>query len=408
MLFLLEGVCYHEFSLALVPQWEMIMQWQLKDQVRKYTVLAVDDDPNNLSVVGGLLQSLYDVKVATSGQRALELASKAPLPDLILLDIMMPNMDGHAVLAALKSDRLTRDIPVIFLTAMDASSDEELGLKHGAVDYITKPLNPAILLARVQTQLELKRARDQLADRNSWLEAEVARRMADNEAIQDASIRALARLAEIRDPETGNHILRTSRYVVALAQILRQDPDFAGQLTDKLIVMLGKSAPLHDIGKVGIPDHILGKPEKLNEEEWEVMKTHAALGAQAIQSAEKDTERPVEFLAIAKTIARWHHENWDGSGYPDGLVNDDIPLPAQLMKLADVFDALISRRVYKDAYEPHVVRQIMAEGRGKLFSPALFDHFDAHFDEFVAIAEHLRDYPREGVTSNMTNISRPR
>lgn len=381
------------------------MQWQPKDQIRKPTVLAVDDDPNNLSVVGGLLQPIYDVKVATSGQRALELASKAPLPDLILLDIMMPIMDGHAVLAALKSDHLTREIPVIFLTAMDASSDEELGLKQGAVDYITKPLNPEILLARVRTQLELKQARDQLADRNAWLEAEVARRMADNEAIQDASIRALARLAEIRDPETGNHILRTSQYVVTLAQILQKSPPFSSQLTDRFIVMLGKSAPLHDIGKVGIPDQILRKPGKLNDEEWEVMKTHAALGAQAIESAEKDTERPVEFLAIAKVIARWHHENWDGSGYPDGLVQDAIPLPAQLMKLADVFDALITRRVYKGAYEPQAVRQIMAEGRGTLFSPVLFDHFDAHFDQFVAIAERLRDEPDESTASSTASVS---
>lgn len=379
------------------------MQWQPKDQVRKPMVLAVDDDPNNLSVVGGLLQPIYEVRVATSGQRALELVSKAPLPDLILLDIMMPNMNGHAVLAALKSDRLTREIPVIFLTAMDASRDEELGLKQGAVDYITKPLNPDILLARVRTQIELKHARDQLADRNAWLETEVARRMADNEAIQDASIRALARLAEIRDPETGNHILRTSQYVVTLAKLLLKDARFSGQLTDKLIVMLGKSAPLHDIGKVGIPDHILRKPGKLNDEEWAVMKTHAALGAQAIQRAEKDTEHPVEFLAVAKIIARWHHENWDGSGYPDGLVNDAIPLPAQLMKLADVFDALITRRVYKEAFAPKVVRQIMTDGRGTLFSPALFDHFDAHFDEFVAIAERLRDDPSEISASGSAN-----
>lgn len=376
---------------------------QPKDLPLKPTVLAVDDDPNNLSVVGGLLQPTYEVKVATSGQRALELASKAPLPDLILLDIMMPNMDGYAVLTALKSDRLTRDIPVIFLTAMDASHDEELGLTQGAVDYITKPLHPEVLLARVRTQLELKHARDQLTDRNVWLEAEVARRMADNEAIQDASIRALARLAEIRDPETGNHILRTSQYVVTLARLLQKDPKFAEQLTDRLIVTLGKSAPLHDIGKVGIPDHILHKPGKLTDEEWTVMKTHAALGAQAIERAEKDTEHPVEFLTVAKTIARWHHENWDGSGYPDGLVHDAIPLPAQLMKLADVFDALITRRVYKEAFAPQVVRDIMNEGRGTLFSPALFDHFDAHFEAFVAIAEHLRDDPNEVTAPNATS-----
>jgi len=367
------------------------MQWQQEPPARKATVLAVDDDPNNLNVVGGLLQPIYDVRVATSGQRALELASKAPLPDLILLDIMMPNMDGHAVLAALKSDTLTRNIPVIFLTAMDASRDEEMGLKQGAVDYITKPLHPEVLLARVRTQLELKLARDQLDDRNTWLEMEVARRMADNEAIQNASIRALARLAEIRDPETGNHILRTSEYVVTLARLLQKDPRFSGQLSARAVLMLGQSAPLHDIGKVGIPDHILHKPGKLTDEEWVVMRTHTTLGAQAIERAEKDAERPLEFLEVAKIIARWHHENWDGSGYPDGLANDAIPLPAQLMKLADVFDALITRRVYKDAYKPEVVRQTMKDGRGTLFSPVLFDYFETHFDEFVAIAQRLSD-----------------
>ncbi|MEY5028783.1 MAG: hypothetical protein RLZ63_1098 [Pseudomonadota bacterium] len=381
------------------------MQWQQEPPARKPTVLAVDDDPNNLNVVGGLLQPIYDVRVATSGQRALELASKAPLPDLILLDIMMPNMDGHAVLAALKSDPLTRNIPVIFLTAMDASRDEEMGLKHGAVDYITKPLHPEVLLARVRTQLELKLARDQLDDRNTWLEMEVARRMADNEAIQNAGIRALARLAEIRDPETGNHILRTSEYVVTLARLLQKDPRYSGQLSERAVLMLGQSAPLHDIGKVGIPDHILHKPGKLNDEEWVVMRTHTTLGAQAIERAEKDAERPLEFLAIAKTIARWHHENWDGSGYPDGLANDAIPLPAQLMKLADVFDALITRRVYKDAYKPEVVRQTMKEGRGTLFSPVLFDYFETHFDEFVAIAQRLRDDEGEVDLPGMASAS---
>jgi putative two-component system response regulator len=381
------------------------MQWQQEPPARKPTVLAVDDDPNNLNVVGGLLQPIYDVRVATSGQRALELASKAPLPDLILLDIMMPNMDGHAVLAALKSDPLTRNIPVIFLTAMDASRDEEMGLKHGAVDYITKPLHPEVLLARVRTQLELKLARDQLDDRNTWLEMEVARRMADNEAIQNAGIRALARLAEIRDPETGNHILRTSEYVVTLARLLQKDPRYSGQLSERAVLMLGQSAPLHDIGKVGIPDHILHKPGKLNDEEWVVMRTHTTLGAQAIERAEMDAERPLEFLAIAKTIARWHHENWDGSGYPDGLANDAIPLPAQLMKLADVFDALITRRVYKDAYKPEVVRQTMKEGRGTLFSPVLFDYFETHFDEFVAIAQRLRDDEGEVDLPGMASAS---
>lgn len=354
-------------------------------------VLVIDDDPSNLQVVGSLLQPFYRVRVANSGPRALQLAQQAPLPDLILLDIMMPEMDGYAVIAQLKANALTQPIPVIFLTAMNSSREEEKGLALGAVDYITKPLQPAIVLARVRTHLALKQARDALANQNVLLEVEIARRMQENELIQDISIRALARLAEIRDNETGKHILRTSQYVVALARLVRHHPRYAAQLSDRTINMLGKSAPLHDIGKVGIPDQILRKPGKLTEEEWAIMKTHAELGAQAIEMAERDTEHQVEFLSVAKTIARWHHENWNGSGYPDGLLQDQIPIAARIMKIADVFDALISRRTYKEAFELGKVRDIMIEGRGTLFDPDLLDVFIGHMDEFVAIARQHPD-----------------
>lgn len=356
-------------------------------------VLVVDDDPTNLQVVGNLLQPFYSVRVANSGDRALKLAQQAPMPDLILLDIMMPDMDGYAVIAQLKANPLTEKIPVIFLTAMNASREEEKGLALGAVDYITKPMQASILLARVRTHLELKQARDALANQNVLLEVEVARRMQENELIQDVSIRALARLAEIRDNETGKHILRTSQYVVSLARLLLSHPNYLGQLNDRVIGMLGKSAPLHDIGKVGIPDQILRKPGKLTAQEWVIMKTHAELGAQALEMAEKDTEHRVEFLGVAKTIAHWHHENWDGSGYPDGLMGEKIPLAARIMKIADVFDALISRRVYKEAFDLAKVRSIMSEGRATLFDPELLDVFLLHFQEFVAIAQQHPDAP---------------
>jgi len=355
------------------------------------TVLAVDDTPDNLAVLGALLQPHYHVRVATSGERALQLASALPRPDLILLDIMMPGMDGYEVLAHLRADPASRDIPVIFLTALSDAQNEERGLELGAADYIAKPIQPAVVLARVRTQLEAKRGRDWLRDQNAALEAEVARRMAENDLIQVVSIRALAHLAEIRDPETGNHILRTQGYVHALATRLKAHPRFAASLDDRYIELLTRSAPLHDIGKVGIPDSILQKPGKLTPEEWEIMRTHARLGAEAIELAEGDIDQPVEFLALAKEIARWHHEKWDGGGYPDGLAGEAIPVSARLMAVADVFDALISPRVYKPPMPFEQARDIIAAGRGQHFDPDMADAFLAGFEEFAAIAQRYRD-----------------
>jgi len=351
------------------------------------TLLIVDDVPENLLVLGDLLKdSGYRVRAANSGAMALHYARQEPVPDLILLDVMMPGMDGYEVLARLRADKATRHVPVIFLTALTEARDEEYGFELGAVDYITKPIKPIVVLARVRSQLDAKKARDWLQDRNDILEAEVARRLAENDAIQMVSIRALAHLAEIRDPETGDHILRTQGYVRLLARGLQQRPRFAEILTDRYIELLSRSAPLHDIGKVGIPDYILHKPGPLVSEEWEIMKTHSRLGAEAIELAEWDIDRPVEFLSLAKEIARWHHERWDGGGYPDGLAGDRIPLSARLMALADVFDALISKRVYKPPMPFAAAREIIAAGHGKHFDPDVTDVFLSDFESFVAIA----------------------
>lgn len=355
------------------------------------TILIVDDSPENLTVLSELLQPIYRVRAATSGRKALRIAVTAPRPDLILLDVMMPEMDGYQVFEQLRADPATCDIPVIFVTAMDNLEAELHGLDVGAVDYITKPIVPPIVLARVHTQLELKQAHDWLRDQNGYLETEVAKRMAENELIQEVSIRALAHLAETRDPETGNHILRTQGYVQQLAMYLRTHPRFASVLTDRYIQLLARSAPLHDIGKVGIPDAILQKPGPLTPEEWKIMKTHAKLGSEAIELAERDAAESVEFLSLAKEIAHWHHEKWDGSGYPDGLAGDSIPVSARIMTLADVFDALISRRVYKDPMPYNEVRDIIAAGRGRHFDPDMTDTFLAHFSVFCGIADNHRD-----------------
>jgi len=357
------------------------------------TILIVDDAPENLTVLSELLQPQYRVRVSLSGQKALRIAASEPKPDLILLDVMMPGMDGYHVFERLRANPATRNIPVIFVTAMDSIEAEMQGLDMGAVDYITKPIVPPILLARVDTQLELKQARDRLTDQNTWLEAEIARRMAENELTQEVSIRALAHLAETRDPETGNHILRTQSYVHELALRLKTHPRFTALLSDRYIQLLARSAPLHDIGKVGIPDAILQKPGPLIPTEWLVMKTHSRLGFDAIELAERDAERPVEFLGLAKEIARWHHEKWDGSGYPDGLAGEAIPLSARLMALADVFDALISPRVYKPPMPFDQARDIIAAGRGSHFDPDMVEAFLAGFDVFAAIAQLHRDNP---------------
>ncbi|HGY5298610.1 TPA: HD domain-containing phosphohydrolase [Aeromonas salmonicida] len=339
------------------------------------TILIVDDSPENLMVLTDLLSPTYRVLAAQSGEKCLRIATGKTLPDLILLDVMMPGMDGYEVLKQLRTNPETSRIPVVLLTALADSQSEEYGLSLGAADYITKPIKPAIVQARVRTQLE----------------AEVARRMTENDLIQQVSIRALAHLAEIRDPETGNHILRTQGYVRLLANALASHPRFIDTLTPRYIDLLSRSAPLHDIGKVGIPDHVLLKPAKLTVEEWEVMRTHAKLGSDAIEEAERDIEQPLAFLTLAKEIAHWHHEKWDGSGYPDGLRGDEIPLSARLMALADVFDALINVRVYKAAMPYDEARALILSGTGQHFDPDVVTAFDNHFDQFVAIAERYTD-----------------
>lgn len=355
------------------------------------TILIVDDVPDNLLVLGSLLQPSYNVLAAPSGPRALEILAGESLPDLVLLDIMMPEMDGYEVLARIQDNPRTCDIPVIFLTALDSPGDEERGLEQGAADYITKPLQPAVVLARVRNQLELKRARDWLQHQNAFLEREVARRMEENDLTQLVTIRALAHLAETRDSDTGYHIMRTQAYVGLLAGRLRTHPRFADILTDKYVQLLVRSAPLHDIGKVGVPDHILMKPGSLTPAEWEVMKTHARLGADAIELVERDIERPVPFLALAKEIARWHHERWDGTGYPDQLVADAIPVSARLMAVADVFDALTTPRPYKPAFSLERAKGLIEAGRGSHFDPDVVGAFIETYAEFVAVAERYRD-----------------
>lgn len=363
----------------------------MKDSKDKPRILIVDDAPENLALMDGLLSDDYDTVVANSGERALKVAFSAKALDLVLLDIEMPGMDGYEVCRRLKAEARTRDIPVIFLTAKSEMEDEQAGFNVGAVDYITKPISAPIVLARVRTHLTNKAAADFLKDQNSYLDAEVKRRMRELQVVQDVTIMAMASLAETRDNETGNHIRRTQNYVRALALKLREDPQFAAELDDSTIELLYKSAPLHDIGKVGIPDAILLKPGKLTPEEFVIMKTHTTLGRDAIIAAEQLIDAPSTFLRLAREIAHYHQEKWDGSGYPDGLVGETIPLSARLMAVADVYDALISRRVYKPPFPHEKAVALLREGRGKHFDPLIVDAFLAIEAEFTKIAERYTD-----------------
>ena len=357
-------------------------------------VLVIDDTAENLALIGEVLRGEFKVKVASSGARGLQLAQSPTPPDLILLDIIMPEMDGYEVMRQLQADARTRGIPVIFLTAMSTVEDERRGLDLGAVDYVTKPLSPPVLQARVRNHLQLKAARNFLEYKSEFLEREVQRRTREVSVIQEVTICALASLAEARDNETGNHILRTQQYVKLLALKLAHHPRFAAFLTPDTIELLYKSAPLHDIGKVGIPDRILLKPSELTPEEYEIMKTHAKLGGDAIANAERAIGEDVSFLRLAKEIAYNHQERWNGSGYPQGLKGDDIPISARLMAVADVYDALISKRVYKPAMPHEQAVQMIRDGRATQFDPDIVDTFLRNEDAIREIAERHKDSPQ--------------
>ena len=362
--------------------------------LRSATVLVIDDVPDNLLVVSDLLREAgYQVRAATSGASGLRYARQTPAPDLILLDVTMPGMDGFEVIRHLRSHPATAEIPVLFLSARSDDADIEHGLAIGAADYLSKPVRPLVMLGRVRTQLEAARARQQLRRQHRHLEERCDASQAEALLARKAALCALAHLAELRDPETGNHILRTQAYVRELALQLRRQPPHAATMTDHWIDLLYESAPLHDIGKVGIPDRILLKPGPLSGDEWQVMRTHTTLGAHAIELAERDVGGAVDFFTIAREIALSHHERWDGGGYPQGLAGTAIPLSARLMAVADVFDALISPRVYKRPMPVAEARRIILADAGTRFDPDVVQAFTDAFEQLQRIAAHHADAP---------------
>ncbi|MCP4757196.1 MAG: two-component system response regulator [Proteobacteria bacterium] len=363
-------------------------------------ILVVDDIEENIDILVATLEDSYDIVVATEGSSAVKLAHKE-IPDLILLDILMPGMDGYEVCRLLKEESATRDIPVIFFTGLGQIENKTKAFEMGAVDYITKPFQIPEVRARVKTHLLLKKSQEMLQQQNIKLEEKVKERtqdllttQKDLELTQDVTINCMASLAETRDPETGGHIMRTQNYVKALAKQIRNHPRFASQLNDDMIDNLFKTAPLHDIGKVGVPDHILLKPGKLTVEEFEEMKKHTIYGKAALNSSGVSLGSN-SFLTSAEKITMTHHEKWDGSGYPNGLKEDGISLSGRLMALADVYDALISRRVYKPPFPHKKAVEIIANGKGSHFDPDLVEAFLAVEEEFRQIGIKFTDSEEE-------------
>lgn len=339
--------------------------------IRRPTVLVVDDSPENIELLSRVLGQEYRIKVATSGDKALQIVYSDEPPDLILLDIMMPDLSGHEVCRRLKANPDRRRIPVIFVTAMSTIEDEALGLSLGAVDYIAKPISPPLVQARVRTHLALY-------DQSRELERMVAQRTAELVATRQQIIRRLGRAAEFRDHEGGNHVIRISHVSRLIAQQAGLGPE--------TVQLLFQTVPLHDVGKLAIPDHILLKPGPLTDEEREVIRRHPQAGADIIG------EHDNELLSTARIIALTHHERWDGTGYPQGLKGEAIPLFGRIVAIADVFDALVNKRPYKEAIAVQQALAIMTEERGKLFDPHLLDcFFQQQFEVLRVMAQYAND-----------------
>lgn len=346
--------------------------FQLAHDPSKPVVLIVDDTPFNIDVLRGVLSAQYTLKVATNGEKALALANSHPHPELVLLDVMMPGMDGYEVCRRLKQEAATRHIPVVFVTSLSEVEDERRGFDCGGVDYITKPVSAPLVQARVATQLRLYAHERQLTQL-------VKARTEELEATRLEIIRRLGRAAEFKDDETGQHVIRMSHYTRLLAE--------AAGMSAEDVEVLFNAAPMHDIGKIGIPEAILLKPGKLTEDEWQVMKKHPAIGAGIIGRH----EHPL--LNTARIVALTHHEKWDGSGYPRGLVGEAIPLCGRIVAIADVFDALLSERPYKKAWPVEQAVQFLRDNAGSHFDPRLVELFVDCLPEALKVRATYADMP---------------
>jgi putative two-component system response regulator len=333
------------------------------------SILVVDDTPENIDVLKGILADQYSIRAATNGELAIKIAQKQR-PNLILLDVMMPGMDGYEVCRRLKADISTADIPVVFVTAKTETEDEQTGFDAGAVDYITKPVNPALVNARVRTHLTL-------ADQQRACRKRVISRTRKLEESQRAAILMLGEAGHYNDTDTGSHIWRMAAYAAALAR--------AAQWPVERAALLELAAPMHDTGKIGIPDSILKAPRKLDEEEWTVMKSHTRIGHSILNKSK------TPLFQMAASIALSHHERWDGSGYPEGLAANEIPESARIVAIADVFDALTMRRPYKEPWTSQAAFDTLRKDAGSHFDPELVALFLGIEEEILDIKRKFAD-----------------
>ena len=355
-------------------------------------ILVIDDENFFLDMLAETLSGDYRVSLAKNARSGLSRANGSTKPDLILLDINMPDMDGYQTIAELKKNPMTRDIPVIFLTANQSTEDELRGFELGAADYITKPISLPVLHARVRTQLAISRKR-------IALEELVRERTRELEHTKDAIVFSMGEMAEARDPETGRHLLRCQGYVRLLAEQLARLPAYRQRLSSNIVDAFARAAPLHDIGKIAVPEAVLRKPDSLNDEEWTIMRQHPEQGRHIIDQAEEKIGSTL-FIQIAREIAWAHHEKWDGSGYPQGLKGEQIPLSARLMAVADVYDALISKRCYKPALPHEVAVQSILDASGSHFDPLVIDAFAKVQHLFDQTAQQLKDGKINGPTGS--------
>lgn len=353
------------------------------------TILIVDDTKMNIDILVNAMGDRYDLSVAMNGPAALQLA-KDEIPDLILLDIMMPGMDGFEVLEQLKADKLTKDIPVILLSALSEVGNKAKGFTLGAVDYIIKPFHLEEVFARINTHLKLKAAQSALKEFNDSLQARVAEQVEELNKSQLAMIFALAKLSHTRDDNTGMHLERVQHLCKELSLALGEHPYYQNIITTEFADVIYHTSPLHDVGKVGIEDAILLKPGKLSQEEFEIMKTHTTLGSSTLESVLKHYPNN-EFIKMGIAIARHHHEKWDGKGYPDNLCGTDIPLSARIMALVDVYDALRTKRPYKEPFTHERSINIIQEQSGTAFDPDIAEVFLQSHERFDNVYNNLMD-----------------